>query len=252
MFISKDEAKARLLDPRNVLSRVQRESRTDPPIDITLPVMPELVDLDAIVDEIRDRQEAAPFDPITYAQSPDFDPFAALKLAVDIDPNTPGRKLGIRNRTNEENASVAVASMLLGSTVTQDLFGVRPSQQHVLTDGYTGSVDHARKRKPKEDLLEEIYTQGQQVTRKAFGTLNSALGMITDDKLKAVHKAVDLVKVSTGMSRIIRDLTPKESGPDEGGVHFHVYRPEQKAISDYEMVVVGAGQSDGAVSESGQ
>jgi hypothetical protein len=54
-----------------------------------------------------------------------------------------------------------------------------------------------------------------------------------------------MIQVAKGLSGIIKDVTPKDSDGQEGGVHFHIYRPEQNEESHYEVVEVG---SDGAVS----
>lgn len=250
MFIDESEGIERLNDPRNVLSRVKRDDRTVPPSanDLELNI-PSLAD---VIEEVESQEKKAAFDPVTFASSADFDPFAALKLHQLITPNTPGRKEGIRNRTDAENAAVAVTSLMLGSTATEEIFGVSSAQQSILKQGHTGSVAATQGKKPKEALLEEIHRQGGKIVTKAFGRLDKVLDQLSDEKLMAVGKATDLTKIATGMAKVIQSMTPKETNVEEGGVHFHIYRPEQKQLSDYEMVVVGAGKSDGAASaESG-
>jgi len=243
MFIDESEGLERLRDPRNVLSRVQREDRTELPAALPELIIPSIPSLEELADDAADTEN---FDPLKAAQSgADFDPFAALHIGRLTTPNKPGRKVGIRQRTTEENAAVAVTSLMLGSTATESLFGVRPAQQHVLTDGFTSTVDHGKK-KPKEALLEEIHRQGGSIVKKAFGRIDAVLDRMTDAKLDSVGKATDLAQIASGMSKIIQNLTPKDSGADEGGVHFHVYRPEQANISDYEMVVVGASRTESA------
>lgn len=242
MFIDEQEGLERLRDPRNVLSRVQREDRTQMPAALPELIIPGIPSLEELADDTES------FDPLKAAEAgSSFDPFAALHIGRLTTPNKPGRKVGIRQRTNEENAAVAVTSLMLGSTATESLFGVRPAQQHVLTDGHTSTVDHGRK-KPKEALLEEIHRQGGNIVKKAFGRIDAVLDRMTDAKLDGVGKATDLAQIASGMSKIIQNLTPKEGNADEGGVHFHVYRPEQAAITDYEMVVVGSSRTEAAES----
>ena len=170
------------------------------------------------------------------SRSPDV--FTRLKLAKIIDNKTPGRKVKIRNRTLEENGSIGLSSKVLGSKETEKLFGVDPQQQNHLTHGFTGSVDRVKGKNKKEELLDEIYSQGGKVTKLAFNRILKSLSLLNEDKIEEVTDPMKLLGLARGLSGIVRDMTPKEGDEKEQQVHFHVYRPEQKVDSDYETIEV--------------
>jgi hypothetical protein len=244
-FISEDEARARLKSPSNVLNRADRGY--DPES------LPE-VDLDAILLPL----DSDPIDPIEeiLSQKPPkqkkakqvdeyFDPFAALKLSKALELGADvGRKPGIRNRTTEENAAVGLSNILLGSSESEQMFGVLPSQQSLIKHGLTSPQDREKGRAPKQELLDSIYSHAQKASDKAFNRLYAALDLLDDSKLKAVTKATDLSRIASDMSRIVNSVTPKDANVPEGGVHFHIYAPEQNEITDYDMVEV---RGDGSV-----
>ena len=170
------------------------------------------------------------------SKSPDV--FTRLKLEKIINNKTPGRKVKIRNRTLEENGSVGLANKILGSKETEKLFGVDPVQQNHLTHGFTGSVDRVKGKNKKEELLDEIYSQGGKVTQLAFTRILKSLSLLDEEKIEEVTDPMKLMGLARGLSGIVRDMTPKESDDKEQQVHFHVYKPEQKSDSDYETIEV--------------
>jgi hypothetical protein len=123
MFVTEEEGNDRLSDPRNVLTRVDR-SDPDSPIEDFLPP-----------DPIVDFPELSDAEPVKKSKA-DQDPFTALKLDRILFPHDPGRKAGIRNRTNEENGSVALTSLLLGGPAAEEMFGV-PQVYTVCTEAGT-------------------------------------------------------------------------------------------------------------------
>jgi hypothetical protein len=257
LFMSEEESNERLNDPRNVLSRVNRETSAP----VTEDQSPGLVIPDISSESTGDapdvEQASDPSNLTEQNQSAssdiprEIDPTVELRLSkiINGDSGTVGRKAGIRNRTNEENASIALMGMLLGGRATEDMTGVGGPQQHVLKEGYTGPVPHGQKKAPKDELLDEIYGQAREVTNRTFTKLIKSLDLIDDPnhRLQDIKDPAKLVGVAKSLSGIIKDVTPKDSNTNEGGVHFHIYRPEQNTEADYETIEVG---KDGSVTVS--
>lgn len=248
-FISEEEGLGRLKDPSNILSRADRSSREDlEPVDLDSILIPFAPDDKLDLPDLKVPEKKA-----SSHKSPDlnFDPFAALKIAKQIDEglDQKGRKANIRNRTTEENAAVGLTSLILGSTHSEEMFGVGVPQQSLIRRGMTGSLDPKQGRAPKQDLLDSIYEHGKTASEKAFKKLFSTLDSLTDDKIKSVSKATDLAKIATSMARVVQSVTPKDSGDDHGGVHFHIWKPEQNQVDDYDTVEV---RPDGSVIIDGE
>lgn len=239
MFISEREAQERINSPENVLTRVERAVTDAPDTPAEEPFTPDALDfLDDILGV-----------PTLDAGSTEPDVFAQLQLEKLLRPHTPGRKPNIRNRTTEENASVALLGQVLGRRTAEDLVGVDPIQQSHIERGYTSSVDRLNPLKsPKDELLEEIARQGKTVANKAFQKLNLALDAMTPDKIKAMESPVKIAQVARGMSSVIKDVTPRDGNLDEGGVHFHIYAPPRVSEDHYSTIEVG---KDGSVSVAG-
>lgn len=248
MFLSDEEASRRLNDPRNLLSRVDRAPSTPlPAAEPDAPVIPDIEEdlSESIKSPIKESASSEPkelCDPTMLLQ---------LDKIIANGDSRPGRKPGIRNRTVEENGSIGLMSHLLGGSATEKLVGVDPTMQHIIKDGYTSSVQHTKKLAPKDELLDEIYSQGREVTSRAFKKLITSLDLIDDPqhRLQDIKDITKLVGVAKGLSGIVKDMTPKEAGPQEGNVHFHIYAPERNTEDAYEVVEVG---KDGAVTVSAQ
>lgn len=252
MFISEEESKRRLEDPRNVLHRVSRgETISTPEIpDAILPIIDSIEKPKDLIEETI--AEAADEAAEIVDESEPLDPTQLLEMnrIINTGRRTPGRKLGIRNKSIQENASIAITSNILGAGPTTEMFGTDPAVQGLLKRGYTGSGDKAAGRDPKTDLLNEIYDQGAQVSRRAFKHIHTALGLIDSDagpKIAEVKDIGKMVGIAKNLSGIIKDMTPKDGNLNEGGVHFHIYAPEQNDEEHYETLEVA---TDGSVSVS--
>lgn len=250
MFISEEESHRRLNDPRNVLTQVDRGGVSAPVPELPDSVLPALPDSTSPLETPEQEESSQSRD-----SSSELDPTLLLKMAQAIESGDarPGRKAAIRNRSIEENASIALTSILLGNGPTQEMFGTDASVQNALTHGFTGSgtrYGNAKqvKKAPKEELLDEIYNQGREVSNRAFKKLIKSLDLIDGPQGPSLHDIKDITKltrVAKDLSGIIKDVTPKEGNLDSGGVHFHIYAPEQNAEEHYDTVEVNR---DGSVS----
>lgn len=251
MFIDDDEARLRLKSPSNLLARVDRSPVDLPYLDLNtvfLPVgsppIPPPESLESVGNPPLESTEK--IDQEKQEIDPNIDPFDALKYmrALDKGLDIRGRKTGIRNRSTEENAAVGLSSLLLGSTASEQMFGVAPPQQSLIKQGRTGSQDKQLGRAPKQELLDSIYYHGRKAADKAFQKIDIALDAMTSDKIRSTKTAVDLARIATSMARIVQAVTPKDDEESERGVHFHIYHPEQESIESYDTVEV---RPDGTV-----
>jgi hypothetical protein len=89
----------------------------------------------------------------------------------------------------------------------------------------------------------------------AFQRLETVLDCLDEQKIRKVDKARDLGSLGVQISTIAEKMLPKEMQSDNN-VHFHMYRPEVKAESEYEKVEVGEEREppkmiEGQVTEDG-
>lgn len=246
MFISEAESDARLRDPRNVLARVDRSS-DESPLSTVLPapIIPVTSTPDLLPEPAAEPNVEGLRDASASTQIREIDPTVELKMRRIIEGSNAraGRKPSIRNRTVPENGAIGLTTLLLGGRAAEEMFGTQQPENSILSRGYTSPQAAARK-SAKDELLDEIYSNGKEVQSRAFAKLLKSLDLVDDEKLTAVKDPAKLVGIAKNLSGIIKDVTPKEGGNDEAGVHFHIYRPEQLQESDYETLEVGA---DGTV-----
>jgi len=242
-FMTPEESERRLQDPRNVLSRVDREVPLEP-VAVPAPVVPVFEAPNESLSGLDDvssgngpgvrREQDSPLSPTDLLQLDKIIESGGFSRA--------GRKKNIPNRSLEENASLGLSRLLLGGTATEQMFGVSQPVLSHLTQGYTGPIEK-KKGNRKDDLLDEIYSQGQEVSKRAFSKLIRSLDLVTEDKLGEIKDVGKLVSVAKSLSGIIKDVTPKDGNLNDGGVHFHIYRPEQNDESTYDVIEVGANGS---------
>ena len=265
-FLTEREASERLSDPKNVLGDARlagdldaepnhnldknNSGRSDDVVesvkenkltgDEDTELDGEVCDTRTVIDKDNRGTPVTASPPIDRQEQ---DVFSRLKLAKILNGagSKVGRKTNIRNRTVSENGAVGLSNKLLGARATEQLFGVDPAQQNNLVHGHTGSVDRVQKKDPKQDLLEEIYTQGGEVTKLAFSRLKKALNLLDEEKLDEISDPMKLLATARGFSGIVKDMTPKESEEKEKSVHFHVFVPPQKTLDDYETIPVNRG-----------
>jgi len=246
MFISEAEANKRLNSSENVLtvidknggSRDGRPSVNEPlvihPTDIVPDSFPALPSAPAaIVPEV-----------LGVDETPDS---ATLRKMLGM-KNPTGRKVGVPNRTREEQASIALAGQVIGQAAAARLLGTTKDHAHDLAHGFTsGEAHHGTgpyegiTPTPNADLVKVIDKQKKQVRDLAFEKLTKTLGLITDDKLEAVTDATKLSRVAKDLSGVVEKVIPKEQGQMDG-VHFHIWRPPMREEDSYEQVSVGSGQ----------
>lgn len=248
MFTDDEDALHRLSSEDNILSRLNMDTTSSIQPDqevspVVTPVEGGGVDHGVTPSKtsasIAEREEGGDIDPEPSSSFvPPPDPSAALKLnklissAFRVHPQ--GRYAGVRNRTDDENASIAVLGQLIGQETAGELAGASNKQVSHLVRATT-SQQMQKEGRHRPQLRQKIEEKGGVIVDRAFKVIEDALTELTPERVRRA-KTVQISKIARDMSAIIRDVTPKESN-DGPGVHFHIWRPEQAQESDYGEVI---------------
>lgn len=146
------------------------------------------------------------------------------KLDALISGKPRPRSFGTRVRDSQAFAEVAD---ILGKDVASQVLDVPES----LKTHPVGSDKLLVERK----LRRLKSTVALRTTRK----LSKVVKQITDEKIETIENPLELARLGRDLATITQSMSPKEEQPD-GGVHFHVYRPELKQENHYETITVGA------------
>lgn len=157
------------------------------------------------------------------------------RMLRDVAKSSAGRYPGIRNRTDKENASIAIVGQLTTQAAASNMFGVTTPQVSHLEHGATSPQMRYGEKGYKPQLRAKIEELGGTIVDRAFSVINDCIDNLTPDRIAAV-KTVQVSKIARDMSSLVRDITPRESN-DAPGVHFHIWRPELAEESDYGEVV---------------
>ena len=218
MFISEEEASARISASTNLLSRASRDDSG--PITDQSPEPP-LPELDSSVSE--PEVEVLPADSCLMPEREQKK--AILRLLR-------GSAVGIDNLHPDVRAAIGAIHNMLGPGHSEEMFAVSEGHARRLKDGM---VD--RKQGVQADLLEKVQGYQEKVADAAFTRLLKTLDLLDDEKLEKLTGAKDLAQVASQISKILSNTVPKDK-PQEGGTVFHIYRPEMVQETHYETVVV--------------
>ena len=234
MFISKKEAEERLKADRNLFREV---SAADSPL----------------ADAIDAPEEAeSGIEPVESKEEHTKVSIKALShLDSLINPARPDRKGRPRARyvnNLEAQAAIAETGIILGSGKAASVFELSNAQAGAYGASYrTSNKDQKNAFKPELDL--EISKIKTALAHKAADRLDLTLEALSEEKIAGIESAVNLARVAKDMAVIIEKCSEKESTHD-GGVHFHIYRPEMQSESAYDTITVGAGATHDASSSA--
>lgn len=222
MFISEELAEQRIKSSENLLRSVNKSERVPsaPPNPEPPVIEPELV----LEDE-------------------DHTCDTAQNCGAAPTPNELAALLNMKRRrymTTQTQASVALFGSLTSRAAAARLFGCSSDHAEDLNKGFTNPLSRELG-KHKEELVDEIKRQSKDVRDLAFSRLTKSLTLMTDDMLGTVTDPTKLARVSRDLSTVLDKVMPKEDSV-QGGVHFHVWRPEMREEASYETVVVGSQQ----------
>jgi hypothetical protein len=218
MFISQKDAEARLKSSRNRL----RDPNEPASVDGVL--IPELVD------------EIAEQDSINESDEPQLDEklldMKELEKLIELRP-----RANYRGKTQAQIAIGEVA-MATSQATAGHLFGTSRAQAQAYEGGLRSTSDITNKHPPNPIRKKALDETRQKLAEKAASRLSEVLEILDTPKIQAVKRATNLSKIAKDMATIMEKVTPKESR-DEGGVHFHIYKPEVAVEQNYQTVTIG-------------
>lgn len=250
MFIKRAAADARLTDKNNLLRR--------PPIKDTCETSDEEEAAAALA--LHGPPYVAPVSSIAPSIAPSItqpEPLIKEELPIlkELDGllNPQARTL-VHPYKYKRDAQVAIGetALILGPQAASGVFGLGPggAQAEVYSEGRQSWGSGGQPGKIIPEVYQRLQKSKQDIAEKAARRLESTLDAITPEKLTAVHKVDVLARVGKDMAIILDKVSPKE-GPNEGGVHFHIFRPEFKQENHYETVNLGSSVPDSGSDRSG-
>jgi hypothetical protein len=234
MFISEQTANERLNSSRNVLTRVNKEESIDKGVPHTLEP-PSIETVEPSQPEEIPREDQACRSAIGII-NPDM---LLIKKMLGLAPQ--GRKQGVKNAPVEIQAAAATTAQLVSTRVAAREFDFSHHHAHELKHGYTNQeAQYNPGVEPNALLRQEVNHQKKMVRDLAFEKLVKTLGLLDDDKLAALTDPVKIARVGRDLSTIHEKALPREEQNTNSGVHFHIWKPEQREEDSYPMVRVGA------------
>lgn len=222
MFLSEEEAAARISSSENLLNRANRNTSvplTDDDVPGALPVVEEETPVaDSLVVDLL---------PAPACIVPEREIEKRIRRLLL------GNARGIGALSPEVRASIGAIANILSPRQAGEMFAVEPESAGNLSRGL-----EADGRKASDDRLAKVHDIQSKVVDAAFSRLMKTLDLLDDDKLSEIEKATELAQVAERFSKIMASATPKEKSV-EGGTVFHIYRPEMVTEQHYETVVVG-------------
>lgn len=229
MFISDEEANRRLNTSENVLTRVNGgDIRSGiPHVEEEPPII--------LPDEILDSEDAQ----CNSAREAGVEP--AGRILQQMLGMKAGRKPGQKNLDPAIRAAAGACAQLTTLKNAGAAFEVSHLTAGHYAHGYTNqAARYDDGVAPQTSLLQEIDRQKRQIRDLAFEKLAKTLGLISDDKIEAITDPLKLGRLARDLSNVHDKAMPREEREAAGGIHFHIWKPEMKAESDYEVVTVGS------------
>jgi len=147
------------------------------------------------------------------------------------------REKGLRGQTNVQVA-IGTVSHIIGSGSAGPLFGLSEGQASAYKEGISSSADRGVNRPPvptNPDRMKRMRSVKEQLAELASKKLASALKSLTDDKIDGC-KASAISGIAKDMATVMDKVTKETSKPES--IHFHIFRPEMKQVSEYTTVHV--------------
>lgn len=239
MFIKKAAADARLNDKSNILRRKdscetteEDERRAEEAFNALKPEATRQ-EKPAVVAQDEEIVESVKEEPRVKDELPILKELDGL-----LNPHAHSVRQPYR-MNRDSQVAIGETAIILGEKAAGGIFGLGPDQAEAYSEGKRGwgtSKGHG-------DVIPEVWQRLQKskqaIAEKAALRLESTLDAITPEKLKVISKVETLARVGKDMAIIIEKVTPKDTGSD-GGVHFHIFRPEFKQENHYETVTLAS------------
>lgn len=224
MFISSKEAKERLSSKRNIFRDDLNTPEHDPEIEETIdvegvPSIPstDVPDLNEETDRLLDMEK--------------------LNSLINLSPRTQVK----HPYQGKPEAQVAIGktALMVGQGTAGKIFGLSSPQSLAYERALSSSADITEHTPPNPSRKHQLDEFREQLAAKAATRLGETLDLLDEKKLSQVKRATNLSKIAKDMAVIVEKVSPKESA-DQGGVHFHIYKPEIEVEQSYQVVTVGS------------
>jgi len=222
MFISKDQAEARLKRSDNLL----REQEVIVEYPANHPVEGQDV-------EILDAPASTP-----RADNSEFD---ALLKGVDKLDHMVGRYRG--NRPAQK--AIADISVILGPETAGAIAGLSPEQSRAYMMGKTTGAG-ASTSPTIPEVKSHVDMTKERIRALTATKLEKTLNHLTDDKFNDEMSAGDVGRLAKDLATVHDKMEKKDAGSDNG-VHFHVFVPEIKKITNYNIIRVTTEKPEEAI-----
>ena len=214
MFISQEEANRRLRREENIL-KPEIVEQDDPEVQTDEADAPD--PLDALID-------------------------AALSIPSNGSHRTAGHVKGQKNQAHfagriKDQKAIADVALIAGDSVAKDLFGMSIQQANAYVKGQRSS-DRGQGLVADGELLSHVTRTKEAIRGLAAKKLELTLNHLTDDKIEATTKAGDIGRLAKDLATVHDKMERKESA--EAGVQFHVFVPEVKQITNYNVIRVNS------------
>jgi hypothetical protein len=142
----------------------------------------------------------------------------------------------------ESQVAIAETSLLLGDRVAGNLFDLSQPQTQAYRNSLSSTADITNGNPPKPALKKRVDAIKEELAEAAGIRLKQTLGFLSPEKLSRVKRATNLSKIAKDMAVVLDRCSPKEQ-THEGGVHFHIMKPEVQRETVYDVVKIGSGLS---------
>jgi len=222
MFIDRKEANRRIQNSTGVLSRIRPAASPETPSQggngNGSPIS---------------RESNSPVPSIT--ETPGEFSEGALKSLLNVKKPGTGPRMTTRAR-----ADLGMTSLLVGQRKAGALLGRSNNTAFAHSKGYLSQgTMYGDNPVQNEDLVNELDKQKKTIRDLAFDRITSAVSLITHEKLEKLADVTKLARVSRDLVTIVDKTLPKEQAINSG-VHFHIWKPEMKEESQYEVINVNA------------
>lgn len=239
MFVSRKQATERLSDLEN-LSRVKDSSEASPSVQAPSPDAKVQEGVgegeDASLDEIVDDAETEAYAKEGVADKVETQVFKSpsmQRLNDLIGGILSPRPSRAAEATRLENArGFKEVAEYLGKDQAVSLLGKTATPEQIDPTNNTRPLIESRIRKLRASVA-------LRSTRK----LRKVVDAIDDDKIAAIESPLELGRLARDLSQVSQGMSPKENEVD-GGVHFHVYRPEVRETSSYPIINISPSSSE--------
>lgn len=248
MFISQDEADARLNGDRNLLKDKSLKREKKEGVDELTPTEP--TDCDSGEDDRE--KEVVDSNMLGMWEEPEVDAIQLPSFSRSSDSLEELEKLiasshrGLEKRASykgkrEAQKALAETDALLGPSVTSNLFGLSASQAQAYGDGLeTTHTKTGREDKVIKQVRDHVERVKLDIAIKATSRLNRVVACINGPRIDAIENPLDLARLGKDLAIILEKVTPHELiDPDRGTIH--VYRPEVAQTQEYNIVNINVG-----------